>query len=143
MDQIQTGAAVVFGINNDGTAISISGYVTFLLETAKASHKFELDTVKDEANFDASLIASNGHRELDVTWTPSGATKQAAADTAVFVEPLSKVTLSHLKVGSFNGDYIYVGDAMIELNHKQGKMSLKLRKYDDAAQNTSLTTPVT
>src|SRR5213596_3424754 len=137
-DQIQTGQAVVYGVNNDGSPITIEGYATFLLETAKASHKFELDTVKDEANFDASLIASNGHRELDITWTPSGVNKQAAADTAVFLDPLAKVTLAHFKVDFINGDYIYVGDAMIELNHKQGKMSMKLRKYDDATQNASL-----
>jgi hypothetical protein len=134
--------AVIYGVNNDGSPITIEGYATFLLETAKASHKFELDTVKDEANFDASLIASNGHRELDITWTPSGATKADAAATAVFLEPLTKVTLEHFKVDSFNGDYIYVGDAMVELNHKQGKMSMKLRKYDDDDQNTSLTTTV-
>ena len=139
----QTGTAVVYGLANDGTAISIEGYATFILETAKASHNFDLDAVKDENNFDASLIATNGHREIDITWTPSGASKSAANATAVFLEPLDKVTLANFAVDSFNGDYIYVGSGMVELSHKQGKMSMKLRKYDDDAQNTSLTTTVT
>src|SRR5438876_12214217 len=108
-DQVQTGSAVVYGLANDGSAITIEGYATFILETAKAGHKFELDAVKDENNFDAALIATNGHRELDITWTPSGATKAAAAATAVFLNPLDKVTLANFKVGSFNGDYIYIG----------------------------------
>jgi len=141
-EQIQTGSAVVYGLANDGSAISIEGYATFILETAKASHKFELDTVKDENNFDASLIATNGHRELDITWTPSGASKSAANATAVFLNPLDKVTLGNFAVESFNGDYIYIGDGMVELSHKQGKMSMKLRKYDDETQNASLTTTV-
>ena len=142
-DATQTGTAVVYGLANDGTPISIEGYATFISETAKQGHKFDLDAVKDETNFDASLIATNGHRELDITWTPSGASKTAANATAVFLEPLDKVTLANFAVDSFNGDWIYIGDGMIELNHKQGKMSMKLRKYDDDDQNASLTTTVT
>jgi hypothetical protein len=141
-NQVQTGTAVLYGITNNGTPISISGYATFLLETAKGNHKFELDAVKDETNFDASLIASNGHIEADITWTPSGASKAAAAATAVFLEPLAKVTLANFAVDALNGDWIYVGDQGIDLNHKQGKMTLKIRKYDDADQNASLTTAV-
>lgn len=142
MDEVQSGTAIVFGIANDGTAISMEGYATFILETAKANHKFKLDSVEDENGYDKSLIATNAHRELDITWTPSGATRAAAAGTAVFLEPISKVALANFKLDIFNGDYIYIGDAGLELSHKQGKMSMKLRKYDDADQNASLTTTV-
>jgi len=141
-EAVQTGTAIVTGIDNNGTAITIEGYATFLLETAKANHKFELDAVKDENNFDASLIATNGHVEVDLTWTPSGASLAAAAATAVFLPPLSRVTLDNFKVDTFNADWIYIGDSSIDLSHKQGKMSLKIRKYDDDDQNTSLSTTV-
>ena len=118
------------------------GYATFIFETTRAGHKFDLDAVKDHVHFDAALIAANAHIELDITWTPSGATRAAAAATAVFLSPLAKVTLANFKVTAFNGDWIYVGDEQLDLSQQVGKMSIKIRKYDDTAQNTSLTTTV-
>jgi len=140
--EVQTGTAILFGITNSGTPISMMGYATFIIESTKGSHKFEIDAIKGENNFDMALIATNGHVELDVTWTPSGATRAAAAATAVFLTPLAKVTLANFQADAFNGDYVYVGDQSVELSHKQAKMSLKVRKYDDAEQNESLTTTV-
>lgn len=130
-------------MSGDGSPITMEGYATFILETAKSNHKFKLDNVEDENGFDTSLIATNPYREVDITWTPSGATRAAAAATAVFLEPLTTVTMANFKATEFNGDWIYIGDAGLDLNHKQAKMSMKLRKYDDDAQNTSLTTTVT
>lgn len=141
-EEIQNGKATLFGIANDGTTIAMEGYATFTLEAAKGQHKFKLDTLEDEQGFDHALIATNGHIEVDISWNPTGATKAAAAATAAFLVPLRSVTLAHFLVAAFNGDWIYVGDQSIELNHKIGKMSLKLRKYDDAEQNASLTTTV-
>lgn len=120
----------------------MTGYATFILETAKGNHKFDLEAIKDENNFDKSLIATNAHVEIDITWTPSGATRAAAAATAVFLEPLAKVTLANFAVTAFNADWVYIGDQSIDLSHKQAKMSLKIRKYEDEDQNASLTTTV-
>ena len=140
--EVQNGTGIVHGIRNDGSAITMTGYATFILETAKGQHKFKLDNVEDELGFDAALIATNGHVETDITWTPSGATRAAAEATAVFLTPLAKVTLDNFKITAFNGDWIYIGDQSIDLSHKMGKITLKVRKYDDATQNTSLTTTV-
>jgi hypothetical protein len=140
--EVQNGTGILFGISNSGSAITLEGYATFILETTKGQHKFKLEAVEDETGFDRSLIATNAHVEIDITWTPSGATRAAAAETAVFLTPLSKVALANFAVVAFNGDWVYVGDLSIDLSHKQGKMQLKLRKYDDADQNTSLTTTV-
>lgn len=138
--EIQVGTAVLHGINNSGSAITMLGYATFILDAAKAQHKFGLDTVTDEKGFDVSLVAKNAHIETDITWTPSGATRAAAATTTVFLSPLAKVTLANFKVAAFNGDWIYVGDESIDLTSgAPGKMSLKIRKYDDSGQNTALT----
>ncbi len=139
----QNGRATLFGIRSDGTPIAISGYVSIILETGKGQHKFKMDSIEDELGFDASLIATNGHVELDLAWTPTGATRADAEASAVFLEPLAKVTISNVAVAFVNGDWVYVGDQSIDLSHKQGKMTLKVRKYDDADQNTSLTTNVT
>ena len=141
--EIQTGTATVFGITNDGTAIAIPGYATFLLQGAKPTHKFTLTEIKDAGAFDAALIASNGHIELDLDFIPSGATRAAAAGVAVFLAPLAKVTTAHFKVAALNGDFVYVGDESMDLSNVASvKMTLKLRKYDDGTQNTSLTTTV-
>lgn len=140
--EIQTGKAVVFGITNSGTAIAMTGYATFILDSVKGSHKFDLDEVKDENKADVALIATNGRLEVTVTWKPAGATRAAAAATATIVAPLAKVTLSNFKIAAYNGDYVYTGDEELSIEHAPAGMSLKLRKYDDTTQNTSLTTTV-
>jgi hypothetical protein len=141
--EIQKGKAVIWGIANDGTVISMTGYATFTLESAKGSHKFKMDEVKDEAGFDKALIATNGHVELDIIFCPTADTKTLVKDLAVFLAPLAKVTLAHFKIATYNGDWVYVGDESIDLSAgKEAKMSLKIRKYDDTAQNDSLTTTV-
>ena len=120
----------------------MTGYATFILETSKAQHKFKLEAIEDELGFDRSLIATNANVEVDITWTPSGASRAAAAATAAFLTPLSLVTLANFSAATFNGDWVYIGDSSIDLSHKQAKMQLKLRKYDDTDQNSSLTTTV-
>jgi hypothetical protein len=138
--EIQNGTAVLFGIRNDGSAITIEGYATFLIDTAKLGHKFKIDEVEDELGAHASLIGTNPYKELDITFVPSGANRAAAEAVAATPTPLTSVTLDNFAVTAYNGDWLYVGDATIDLSHGVGKMSLKLRKYDDATQNTSLTT---
>lgn len=140
--ETQNGTAIVFGITNSGTPITIEGYATFILETGKAQHKFKVDYIEDENGFDTAAVATNAFTEVDLTWTPSGASKAAAAATAVFLEPLSKVTLANFTVTEFNGDWLYIGDASIDLSHKQAKMMIKVRKYADSDQNSSMTTTV-
>ncbi len=140
--EVQSGLAVLWGVTNSGSPLSISGYASFILDTAKGQHKFKLDAVEDEIGFDRALIATNAHIELDLTWTPSGASRAAAQANASFLEPLAKVTLANFNMDAFNGDWVYVGDASIDVSHKAGKMMLKIRKYSDADQNASLTTTV-
>jgi hypothetical protein len=140
MLEVQNGSAVLHGIRSNGSPITISGYASFTLETAKGQHKFKLDAVEDELGFDKALIATNAHIETDLTFMPSGASRAAAEAVAAFLLPLAKVTLSNFAVAALNGDWVYVGDASIDLNQKQGKMTLKVRKYDDDTQNQSLTT---
>jgi hypothetical protein len=140
--EIQTGKGIVYGITNSGSAITMTGYATFILDSVKGSHKFDLDEVKDETKYDVSLIAVNGRLEITVSWKPSGATRAAAATTAVVIAPLAKVTLANFKIAAYNGDWVYIGDEELGVEQGPATMSLKLRKYDDATQNTSLTTTV-
>jgi hypothetical protein len=140
--EIQTGKAVVFGVTNGSSAITLTGYATFIMDSVKGGHKFDIDEVKDETKYDVSLIAVNGRIEITVSFKPSGASRAAAAAIPVVVTPLAKVTLANFKVTMFNGDYVYIGDDEINLEQGPASISLKLRKYDDSTQNTSLTTTV-
>lgn len=141
--EVQNGKGVLWGMTNNGTPISIEGYASFLLESGKSGHKFKLDAIEDEIGFDAALVATNTMVEVDITWVPSAATRALAAATAVFLDPLSKVTMANFKATEFNGDWIYIGDETIDLSHGPAKMSMKLRKYSDETQNASLSTTVT
>lgn len=140
--EVQVGRAYIHGIRNDGTAIGLSGYATFTLDTVKLDHKFDSEFLKDEIGFDAAGIATNEHIECAIAWMPTGATRAAAAATAAFLSPYSKVTLSHFELTIANGDWLYIGDASIDLSKKEGKMALKLRRYVDDVQNASMTTTV-
>ena len=135
--------AIITGITDDGTQIALPGYATFIADSVDAAHSFDLAEIKDETNHDASLVATNGKLEVDITWTPSGATRAAAAATAVFLTPLASVALNHFKVTALNGTWIYVGNGSIKLSQSAAKMTLKVRKYDNSTQNTSLATTVT
>lgn len=141
--EIQTGTALLHGITNDGTAFTIDAFATFIPETADLTHKFERTDEKDNTGYDVTLLARNGNVEGRLTLKPSGATRAAAATVAVFLTPLAKVVLAHFKLAALNGNWVYIGDQQIQLNFDQpAKITLPVRKYDDATQNTSLTTTV-
>ena len=137
--EVINGSAILHGIRNDGTAIDID-YTAFI-DTAKLQHKFKTDAVEDEQGFDAALIATNEHYEVDITLTPKGASRAAVEAATVILDPLSSVTFAHFAVAIYNGAWIYIGDQSIELSKgKEGKVTLKFRKYADSTQNTSLNT---
>lgn len=140
--ETQNGKAVIHGIRNNGDAITIEGYASFYLETMRATHKFNLDSIQDELGFDQALIATNGYLEEEVTFVPTGTTRTMAEQAAVILNPLAKVAIANMSVITLNGDWIYVGDASIELSQKVGKMTLRIRKYIDTDQNESLSTTV-
>ncbi len=151
-DEIQVGRAVVWGIQNDGTRISITmaanlaGSISDLniIESAKCTDNFQIDDLKDESNFDVTSIATNQHFEQDLSLIPASTTKQGAVDGCIILDPLTPITISHVKVQMFNGTWQYRGGQVIDLNHQAAKFNVgKIRKYRDTDQNTSLTTVAT
>lgn len=139
--EIQVGTAVVSGITNNGSAITITGFATFIFDKAKAQHHFDLRDTKDAVGFDVNLAALNEYIEVDLDFEPSGATRAAAAAVAVFPAPLAAITLANFKISLFNAVWVYVGGAALDLDKvANAEMTgLKIRKYADATQNTSLT----
>ncbi len=74
--EVQNGLAFIHGI---GGAPGVEGYASLTFDTVKLGHKFKLEAVEDEVGFDAALIATNAHFEVDINWMPSGGSKAAAA----------------------------------------------------------------
>jgi len=139
---VQTGDATIWGVCG-ASPITISGYASFHLQGARPTHKFTLNELKDGGGFDAALIATNSYVEMDVEFYPAAATKSAANAIAVFLSPLATVTTAGFNVTALNGRWVYVGDESMDLsNASSAKIMLRVRKYDDATQNTRLTTQV-
>ena len=158
--ELLVGQAVLHGIQNDGTQIVCSPYATFVLNKVTGSHVFEMKSIKDETDFTAAMIAVDEGCEIDIDLTISAGTagtRAAAAALAVFPSPLSSVTLSHLKtqgafasagntsVKLFDGSFSYQGGAKVDQSQSDfvKLTGMKLKKWANAAQNTSLTTVVT
>lgn len=134
--EVQYGKAVLYGITNDGSPITISGYATFIAQTANAQQQFEEKITKDENGADVNWLAQNEHLIVRIRFVMSGATRAAAAATGAFLNPLAKVTLDNFQVNAFNGDYQNMSGATIDLgNEKNGEIELQLRKYANVTQN--------
>ena len=129
-----TGQAVLNGVQNNGTPITITGYATFILDRMDGEHQWDGYQVKD--------VAFNEHFEITIDFTPSGATRAAAAAVPSVPIPLSTVTLANCKVATtfgsssgqlFNGNYVYKGGTKINFQSAAaGKMTgIRLRKYAD------------
>lgn len=164
--EILTGHAVLKGIQNDGTAITLTGYVSSIINKITGTHNFEMDTVKDEKNFTAARCATDENIELTVDFTISGGasasvttvgTRALAAAACVFPAPLATIALAHCKtqgcfgssgntsVKLFDGNYQYMGGASIDQSSGDfvKLTGLKIVKMADATQNTQLLTAIT
>ena len=83
-------------------------------------------------------------------FAPAADTISAAYAQAVFLPPNAKVELSGFKINpgpsgspDWNGKWVRVGDQTLTLSHKEAKMDLKIRQYDDPILNDKLCETVT
>lgn len=137
--ETQNGRARVWGIRNDGTAISITGFVS-TIESAKIDVKHDKETLKDENGFTNCIIWADGMKTLTLSFSPSATTRAEAEDECVVVAAGAAITITHFAVDEFNGTWINDGDQSIDLSQKSGKVTLKLMQYLDEEQNTLLAT---
>jgi hypothetical protein len=142
--EILNGTATLNGIQNSGSAITITGYATFILNTLSPAHQFDLEDVKDEQGFDTSTLARNQHYEATMDFTPSAGTRVNAAALATFPTPLSAVAIDNCLVQLCNGTWIYRGGAKIDQSAGQvvKVTGMTIRRYADSSQNSSLATTV-
>lgn len=150
-----TGAAIIHGIPNNGSPISLSYIATFILERLEAEHMFEQYKVKDSIGNDASAVGFNERMELTIDLTPSAATQAAAALLVTVPAMLNTVTIANVKANGvfgvlqaqqiFNGTYLYDkgGSRILMQSGQAAKITgMKVVKYSDTTQNTSMTTQV-
>ncbi len=144
IQEVQTGTAKLFGITNNGSAIAISAFATFVAQSIDLADNTRIKEEQDETDYDVTLIATNQNIEGRLTIEPAGATRAAAAAVAVFLTPLSAIQLSNFKLSALNSNYwIYMGKERIMLNFQDAaKIELPVRLYANAAQAQALATTV-
>lgn len=141
---------MLIGIQNNGNAIAITGYASFLDPKFDGDHNFRTIDGHDAIGNDASIAAFNEYFEITIDFTPSGATRAAAAAGVIVPTPLASVVISNCKTTGtfsssalqlFNNTFIYMGGIKIsQQTAAAAKLSgLKLRCYANAAQNLLLT----
>ena len=119
-DPIQKGTAVIYGLGN---AASITGFAA-LIDTGKAVHKFKLGNSEGPSGEDAALIATNEMVEADFVFTPTS--DPGRAGDGFFLVPLATVATTGFASALLNAaNWIYIGDASIDLSHSQAKIMLK------------------
>lgn len=154
--EILVGQAVLHGIQNDGTILGISGYATFVLSKITGSHVWDMKTLKDETDFTTALCAVDEGAEVEIDLTISGGvggTRASAAATAIYPAPLQSIVLSGNRIQTafqtstgkiFDGGFVYMGGAKLDESQNDfvKLTGVKLKKWANVAQNTSLNTTV-
>ncbi len=127
----------------EGIPGSIDVVVYPLAQTAKLAQNFTEEIIFDIHGFAAAWLARDTHYLADFGFKLLGDTQLHAVAGGAFLAPFATVTLSGFDLGAFNGTYQNISGAEIDLgNTKVGDLALKLRRYDDATQNTLSQTQV-
>jgi hypothetical protein len=149
---IINGQAILHGIPNSGSAITISGYATFLLDKFELEHMMETYFTKDSQGNDASATAFNEHADITIDFTPSGASQAAVKVIPQFLTPLSAVTIANCEVTAGfestsvaflnSANWFYIGGARFtQTNTGAAKFTgMKLRLYANGTQAASMAT---
>ena len=147
------GDAVIHGIPTNGSALTLTGYASFLMDKAEAEQMFESYFTKDSQGNDAGGTAWNEHADIVVDFIVTGSTRAAAANNVLFPSPFAVMSMANFQVNGifnstgtyfFNATFLYVGGARISLsNVVAGKLTgLKMRTWANSTQNTLMTTLV-
>lgn len=112
-----------------------------LAQSIKITHSVDLQVTKDNIGDDASWRANN--EKLDGDWAMKllGDTNAHAKAGAAFLTPLATITASGFDVTVMNTTWSYMGDGSIDLkNDDVGDITVKVRRYVDATQNSAFAT---
>lgn len=112
-------------------------------QSAKVTHNFELEKVKDVQGQDVAWISRNELLDADIMLKLLGDTAAHAAAGAAFLAPMAVITISGADATLWNTTWILSPGSSLDLkNDSVGELGLKLYKYVDSTQNTlAATTP--
>jgi hypothetical protein len=139
--EVQIGAvAYLFGIANDGTAISITGIASFETESDDVTSTWTEKENADTKGSVQNITQFNFKYERAIKFKPSGATRAAAHAVADAVVTLQNLVVADYKLATFNGTWRIKPGTKINL--KMGDdavIDINAEKYVNANQNTALT----
>ena len=153
--EIITGVAVLNGVKDNGSAITLSYIASFQLERMEAEQAFGGYEVKDALGNTVAIVAFDEMGHVTVDLIPSSSTRAIAATLTGLPIPLSSITIGNCLVNTgftssggtpplFNGAHVYRGGArLLQQSGQALKMTgVKLDVWANATQNTALNTTV-
>lgn len=151
--EVITGVAVLNGVKDNGSAITLSYIASFQLERMEGEHQFGGYEIKDALGNTVSIVAFDEMGNITVDLIPSASTRAAAAALPTYPVPLSSITISNCLINTtfassavaiFNGAHVYRGGARILQQSGQAcKLTgVKLANWANSAQNALLNTTV-
>ncbi len=128
----------------EGTKMTIDVILYQVPQSAKISHSFEEEIVKDNRGFDAAWLGRNEHQTVDLAMKLAGDTTAHVLAAAAFLAPYATVQISVTDAPALAGtQYQVISGSDIDLgNTKVADITWKLRKYADSTQAAaSVATP--
>lgn len=142
--EIQTGKAEIYGIQNDGTALTVTAGATALIgniQNLKSTEEWaEAELSSQDGSIIESIIASRRRRKVTLKIIPNGASRSAAQtliDALAALGPNAVITTTHFKSGYLNTTYNYKGGGSLEYSSEGWAVSdITLETYETATAGT-------
>jgi hypothetical protein len=141
IQETQVGAiAYLFGITNSGQEILMIGIASFELDSDDISLTWKEKENTDTTGNVQNIIQTNFKYERSIKFSPSGATRAAAAAVAEGVVTLQNLTVANYFVSTFNGTWRIRPGTKINLKmDDDATIDLNCEMYINAQQNAALT----
>lgn len=114
MAAVQTGVAVIYGmVGTDGLTTTVSGFATFIKESADFTNDIKMDEIRDEDNDLVGMVSSGETFEATIMFTPKSTTKALVAAGLTMPVVGATVTLGNfpdsVATPIINGSWLYAG----------------------------------
>jgi hypothetical protein len=141
IQETQVGAiAYVHGIMNNGSIITMTGMASFEQDSDEITQTWNEKEKMDAYGNTQNIIMQNEKLERTIKFSPSGATRAAAATNSAFFTRGSSVTIANHQVAIFNGAWRVKSGTRMSMNFdSELTMDLPCEKWVNSGQNTALT----
>ncbi len=113
-------------------------------QSARLQYNSDVTFEKDRKGYDLAGRSVNLHSTVTWEFLLWGTSLANAQSSGIVITPLTKITISFCQVAAYNGDWLVESGVSYDIgNTKAATMSIPMRKYADATQNSTMTTPVT